>query len=89
MTREHIIMVLGALVFIAPWSGLPLSWLEWALPIIGLLVIGLAATLRRRTPSNEPPLPPAPPSDPSRHSSPPARQLRQQPEPRGSHIAFS
>ncbi len=81
MTREHLIMLLGALVFVSPWSGLPLSWLEWILPLIGLLVIGLAFTLRRRTPAAEPPLPP--PSDS------PARQLHQQPEPRGSHIAFS
>jgi hypothetical protein len=74
MTREHVLMALGALVLIAPWSGLPLSWLEWILPLIGLAVIGIAFTMRRRTP------PAAPPPVPAEVHEPPSRS---------SHIAFS
>lgn len=80
MTRERVLMILGVLVLISPWSGLPLAWLAWILPAIGLIVVGIGLTLRGRS---KPPLA-QPPSVPSiEHREP------QEPEPRSSHIAFS
>jgi hypothetical protein len=74
MTREQVLIVLGIIVLISPWSGLPLAWLTWILLGIGLVVIGIAFTLIRRTRQTLPP--PEPP-----------KQL--EPESHSSHIAFS
>ena len=69
-------MLLGALVLISPWSGIPMSWLEWILVIIGLAIIGIALTLR--------------PRDEAPHAlPPPPAESRPEPQPRSSHIAFS
>jgi hypothetical protein len=88
MSREKILMVLGVLVFISPWSGLPLSWLLWILSVIGLAVVAIGFTLRTRTRAELPP-PPAPPQPPS----PPHHDLsvppKNEPPSRSSHIAFS
>lgn len=59
MTREKVLIGLGALVLVSPWSGLPLAWLAWGLTLIGLAVIGISFTLSARsrpTQSNEPPV---------------------------------
>jgi hypothetical protein len=74
MTREYVLMLLGILVLVSPWSGLPLAWLTWFLLAVGLAVVGIGFTLARRkaAPPSVPPL-----------------QLKQEPEPRSSHIAFS
>ncbi len=48
MSRESILIILGVLVLIAPWSGLPLAWLEWILPILGLAIVFTGVTLRMR-----------------------------------------
>jgi hypothetical protein len=47
MTRESFLVILGALVILSPFAGLPLSWLEWILPILGVIVIILGISLRR------------------------------------------
>jgi Na+/H+ antiporter NhaC len=73
MTRERVLMILGALVLISPWSGLPLAWLTWILPIIGLVVLAIGFTLRNRTAVAPPALP----------------ESREEPQPRSSHIAYS
>jgi len=49
MKRESILIILGALVALSPWSGLPQSWMEFVLVVLGLAVIVIAVTLRRRT----------------------------------------
>lgn len=41
-------MVLGILVIIVPFIGLPYSWLMWILPVLGALVVYLGSTKRRR-----------------------------------------
>lgn len=72
MTREHILMVLGGLVLISPWSGLPLAWLEWVLLVLGLAIIVIVYSMRRRDrqhPVMPPPLPPQ--SNEQSHRSPP------------------
>lgn len=50
MSREPILSVLGVLVIIAPFAGLPLSWLSVFLPVIGILIllIGVTLTVRKR-----------------------------------------
>lgn len=51
MHRESILIVLGVLIFIAPYLGLPYSWLMVLLPAFGLLVlaVGLSIRMKRRT----------------------------------------
>lgn len=58
MNRETVLIALGVLVLISPWSGLPLSWLAWILAGIGLAVVGIGLTLRPRTPRALPPAEP-------------------------------
>ena len=45
MSREPILVCLGILVAIAPFSGLPLSWLSISLPLLGLLIAFIGTTL--------------------------------------------
>jgi hypothetical protein len=47
MTRESFLILLGVLVALSPFSGFPLSWLAWILPILGILIVGVSITLRR------------------------------------------
>ncbi|MBP7741246.1 MAG: hypothetical protein KA104_00960 [Candidatus Pacebacteria bacterium] len=59
MSREPILVYLGVLVALAPFSGLPLSWLSFILPLLGVLIafIGVTLTLRKNrasTTSHEP-----------------------------------
>lgn len=50
MSREHILVILGAVVLIAPFVGLPLSWLSLVLPVLGLLTLAIGVSLvMRRT----------------------------------------
>lgn len=79
MTREHVLMVLGALVLLSPWSGIPMEFLEWALLLIGLAIIGIAFTMRKRA-DDDRALPSAPAA---------AFPSAQEPQSRSSHIAFS
>lgn len=46
MTRENVLILLGALVILAPFSGLPLSWLSFILPILGAGVVGIGILMR-------------------------------------------
>jgi hypothetical protein len=48
MSRTSLLIILGILVVLTPFSGLPLSWLSWILPIIGLIVIVIGVSLHRR-----------------------------------------
>lgn len=77
MTRGHVLMVLGALVLLSPWSGLPMAWLEWVLLFLGLAIIGASYLMRPRAERTLPPSPTAPPS-----------QL-EEPRSRSANIAFS
>ena len=73
MSRESILAILGALVFISPWLGLPPTWMEVFLVLLGLGVVAIAVTLRRRR--NE--LPPAQPMPHSiEHADPEHRPTR-------------
>jgi len=48
MKRESILIFLGILIILAPFSGLPQSWLEFLLPALGLIVGGIGFSLRNR-----------------------------------------
>lgn len=50
MSRERALMLLGILVLVSPFVGLPLAILTWILPLLGGLVLGIGASysMRRR-----------------------------------------
>ena len=41
------LVVLGILVALAPFSGLPLRILAWVLPVVGALVLAIGISYRR------------------------------------------
>jgi len=47
MSRTTTLVILGILIFLTPFSGLPLSWLSWILPILGLAVVVSGLSLRQ------------------------------------------
>jgi hypothetical protein len=79
MTREHVLIVLGALILLSPWSGIPMAWLEWAYLLIGIAVIGIAFMIRNR-PGRTTLIP---------SSMAPVPVPSEEPRPRSSNIAFS
>ncbi|HRH24401.1 MAG TPA: hypothetical protein PK109_02325 [Candidatus Paceibacterota bacterium] len=52
MARSSILILLGILVLLTPYLGLPYAWLMVLLPILGLCVLLIGITLRgkRRAP---------------------------------------
>lgn len=46
MTRENVLILLGALVILAPFSGLPVSWLSFILPVLGAGIVGIGILMR-------------------------------------------
>lgn len=51
MSREHVLVICGVLVILAPFAGIPLSWLDIGLPLLGvcICVIGLTQIKRKRS----------------------------------------
>lgn len=47
MTRESFLILLGILVVLSPFAGLPLSILSWILPVLGLLIVLIGVLYRR------------------------------------------
>jgi hypothetical protein len=47
MTRETVLIFLGILIAISPYLGLPLTILDFVLPILGLLIIVIGIMYRR------------------------------------------
>lgn len=41
MSRPHLLIMFGLLVALAPFSGLPASWLELLMPIIAVGIVAL------------------------------------------------
>jgi uncharacterized membrane protein len=56
MSRETVLIILAVLVAVSPFSGLPLTWLSWILPVIGLalLLIGISMHQNRSSHSSLP-----------------------------------
>jgi cell division protein FtsW (lipid II flippase) len=48
MSRESLLILLGLLVAVLPFLGLPLFWLSIGYPVIGALVVLIGLTLARR-----------------------------------------
>ncbi|HRH55576.1 MAG TPA: hypothetical protein PK609_01795 [Candidatus Paceibacterota bacterium] len=48
MSRSLILILLGALVALAPFSGLPLRILAWILPVFGVVAIAVGISYRTR-----------------------------------------
>lgn len=42
------LIVLGALTAVAPFSGLPMRILAWILPVLGLAAVAIGVSYRRR-----------------------------------------
>jgi len=66
MSRESLLILLGVLIFLAPFSGLPFSWLSWILSLLGIIVgiVGFSLRAKRASPPpallhEEPPPPSA------------------------------
>jgi hypothetical protein len=55
MSRENILILLGVLVLLTPFIGVPVSILSWILPLLALGIIGIAYTLRVAKKSYEKP----------------------------------
>ncbi len=51
MSRERLLMLLGILVVLSPFVGLPLAILTWILPVLGasVLAIGASFAMRKRS----------------------------------------
>jgi cytochrome c-type biogenesis protein CcmH/NrfF len=47
MSRENLLILIGVLVTLSPFAGLPLTWLAWILPILGILVVIIGVTFYR------------------------------------------
>lgn len=53
MSRAGTLILLGILIALTPFIGLPLSILAWVLPILGLMVLLTGVSLRRRMQAEE------------------------------------
>ena len=49
MSRDGLLITLGVLTALAPFSGVPFSWLTWFFVLVGILValVGLLSRARR------------------------------------------
>lgn len=47
MSRGLMLIVLGALVMLAPFSGLPMRILIWILPVLGLAILLIGISYKR------------------------------------------
>jgi len=54
MSRSLMLIVLGALTMLAPFSGLPMSILAWILPVFGLCAVAIGVSYRRRQAQSAP-----------------------------------
>lgn len=63
MSRASSLILLGILVALSPFIGLPLSVLAWILPILGIMIVLTGISFRVRRPREE--ASPAPVAAPS------------------------
>lgn len=62
MSRARTLILLGVLIALSPFLGLPVWILMWVLPILGLMVLLTGVSLRTRRVREEPQPPAAAPS---------------------------
>lgn len=48
MSRSLMLIILGALIVLSPFSGLPLSILTWILPVLGLIAVAIGVSYRTK-----------------------------------------
>ena len=48
MTRESLLITLGAALALSPFFGLPYSWLMVIVPVLALTVLVIGVTLRKK-----------------------------------------
>lgn len=48
MSRSLMLIVLGALIAVSPFSGLPMRILAFILPVLGLIAVAIGVSYRRR-----------------------------------------
>ncbi|MDB5237327.1 MAG: hypothetical protein JWL88_429 [Parcubacteria group bacterium] len=48
MSRDRLLILIGTLVLVSPFVGLPLSILTWILPVLGGLVLGIGISFGMR-----------------------------------------
>lgn len=46
MSRESVLVLIGVLVAVSPFSGLPVTWLAWILPVMGVAVLLIGVSLK-------------------------------------------
>lgn len=66
MSRPGLLILLGIIVLLIPFSGLPISWRTFFLVIAGLIITVVGVSLRAPRP-----LPPLEPKTPEQSSIPP------------------
>ena len=49
MSKESTLLLLGVLIVLAPFLGLPYAWLMVVLPLCGVLVVALSIALKKGT----------------------------------------
>jgi hypothetical protein len=47
MSRALMLIIVGALVMVAPFSGLPMSILSFILPVLGLIALAVGVSYKR------------------------------------------
>lgn len=47
MSRSLMLMILGGVVLLSPFFGLPLAILTWILPVLGLAVLAIGFSYRK------------------------------------------
>lgn len=48
MSRSLMLIILGSLITLSPFSGLPMSVLTWILPVLGLVALAIGVSYKRQ-----------------------------------------
>lgn len=72
MSKEGTLFTVGVLVMLAPFAGLPMSWLAWILPLLGAVVVIVAYLVRQQHAAPPALLPPPAPLAYAAPEEPPA-----------------
>ncbi|HWH16704.1 MAG TPA: hypothetical protein VNU25_03925 [Candidatus Paceibacterota bacterium] len=48
MSRSLMLMILGGIVLLSPFLGLPLAILTWILPVLGIAILAIGFSYRDR-----------------------------------------
>ena len=51
MSRSLMLIILGAIIVLSPFSRLPLSILTWILPVLGLVAVAIGVSYRTKRPA--------------------------------------